>query len=725
MKSFPAFVAALLAGVCLPVSALAQSPQPVVELQGGLSYGTGNGSIGITFPFTLDDGSYLFIEGRGGMAEQSVRFGSFGAGLRRKLDNGLILGGYGYYDALRTARGNTFQQLSFGAELFGNVFEARANAYLPLTGSRLAEEFNSAYVSGDQLLFQSGRERARAGVDAEVGARLPVFPRDAQAQFKLFGGAYWYEGKNMDDTVGARARAELVLAGLPGVRPDATLSLGTSLSYDNEEHLEAGLRVRLRIPLGAGGSASSTTAFDPLYQPVEREEKVRTHLGTTGNVEAAEYVSSGQTVGKVVTIGPNSGDASTINGSLAAAGDNALALASGEIALTQALLLGTSQHLIGGGGTLAVRGAESGLEATFRNDGAATTLRGTNPLADVVSMASGSEIASVTITGGLAAIQSTGAANILIHDVDISGTAGDGIRLENVTGATIANAYIHDLYICENNTTCEFAVGRPNDAPHAAVSALGTSGLTVRDTVIEGVTYGIFAGSHIDDSGWPPAITSAATDITIDNVSITRSRREGILLVAANDVTMNKVTIDNSAQDRDMDLVVLQGTSDVTITNMALKGGVNGLMLITSSTLPDAAVTTNVRVNGFSSDGASNTGIFLNPVGDISFNNVSITNPGTYGVFIYGSDYAFLGGPVNNIDFGTTSISTAGQAGLYFMGPSIDLKGNVTVAGTPKDCLVSAWGSWVGGSLTQNPGSVLNVNGAVLDGSNFQSRCMP
>jgi hypothetical protein len=329
------------------------------------------------------------------------------------------------------------------------------------------------------------------------------------------------------------------------------------------------------------------------------------------------------------------------------------------------------------------------------------------------------------MTGGLAAIQSTGAANILIHDVDISGTAGDGIRLENVTGATIANAYIHDLYICENNTNCEFAVGRPNDAPHAAVSALGTSGLTVRDSVIEGVTYGIFAGSHIDDSGWPPVITSAATDITIDNVSITRSRREGILLVAANDVTMNKVTIDNSAQDRDMDLVVLQGTSDVTITDMALKGGVNGLMLITSSTLPDEAVTTNVRVDGFSSDGASNTGIFLNPVGDISFNNVSITNPGTYGVFIYGSDYEFLGGPVNNIDFGTTSISNAGQAGLYFMGPSIDLKGNVTVAGTPKDCLVSAWGSWVGGSLTQNPGSVLNVNGAALDGSNFQTRCMP
>src|SRR5690606_530821 len=123
--------------------------------------------------------------------------------------------------------------------------------------------------------------------------------------------------------------------------------------------------------------------------------------------------------------------------------------------------------------------------------------------------------------------------------------------------------------------------------------------------------------------------------------------------------------------------------------------------------------------------GASNTGIFLNPVGDISFNNVSITNPGTYGVFIYGSDYEFLGGPVNNIDFGTTSISNAGQAGLYFMGPSIDLKGDVTVAGTPKACLVSAWGSWDGGSCTPHPRSLLNVKSAALDGSNFQPRYVP
>src|SRR5690606_10225359 len=147
-------------------------------------------------------------------------------------------------------------------------------------------------------------------------------------------------------------------------------------------------------------------------------------------------------------------------------------------------------------------------------------------------------------------------AGLTIDRVDVSATAQDGIRLTRVDGAVIENSAIHDLYICTNNTTCEFAVGDPNRAPFAAISAHGTKNLTVRDTAIDNVTYGIFAGSAIDDSDWPPVITDLASNITIDNVTITRSRREGILLVAADDVTMNRVTIDNTKQDRDMDLVV-------------------------------------------------------------------------------------------------------------------------------------------------------------------------
>ncbi|MBN9054661.1 MAG: right-handed parallel beta-helix repeat-containing protein, partial [Rhizobiales bacterium] len=235
------------------------------------------------------------------------------------------------------------------------------------------------------------------------------------------------------------------------------------------------------------------------------------------------------------------------------------------------------------------------------------------------------------------------------------------------------------------------------------------------------VTYGIFAGSAIDDSDWPPVITDLASNIVIDNVTIARSRREGILLVAADDVTMNRVTIDNTKQDRDMDLVVLQGTSNVRITDMSLKGGINGLMLVTASTLPDESQTTNVSVDGLKIDGTTNAGIFFNPVSGVDLKNVTITNAGTYGMFFYGSSWS---GAVSDISFENVAIDNAGTAGLYFMGPSEDLSGSVTVRNTPRDCKSDpSWNGGLSGSIAQPGGSVFIVNGKEIGAGTFVARC--
>lgn len=719
MKFPSLFAAALVSGTALSSYALAQAQQPILELDGNLAYGQGSGGIGIFMPFLLDSGDGVFFDASSSFVEGSARQASFGLGYRHRYGNDWLLGAYGYLDVFNSDLGNSFHQLSFGAEAIGNSFEARTNVYLPLTEARQIESLSQAFISGNELKFRAGREVARGGADVEAGIRVHIFPEDMKAQMKVFGGSYWYEGDGIDDTLGVKARAELTFAGLPGVS-GSTLALGASASYDNEDRTEFGLTARLRVPLG--GNSNGKAAFDPMFQRVDRADFVRIHAGATGAVEAAEFISNGKAVGKVVAISAATGNAAAINGALAAAGNDALVLASGDIALTQSLLLGAGQHVLGGGGSIAVRGASSRLATAFRNEGQATTLRGLNPAANVVTMASGSEIANLAISGGLAGIASAGTSDLAIRNVEISKTGGDGIRLDNVAGALIDNAYIHDLYICDNNTTCEFAVGRPNLAPFAAISALGTNGLTVRDTVIDSVTYGIFAGSRIDQSNWPEVITHAANGITIDNVTISKSRREGILLVAANDVEMNKVTIDNSEQGLDMDLVVLQGTSDVAITDMTLKGGVNGLMLVTSSTLPEEAVTTNVHVDGLNIDGTRNAGIFLNPVAGISFKDVTITNAGTYGAFIYGSQWSFLGGPVKDIDFGNMRVEGANKAGLYFSGPAESIRGDVTVIDTPLACLADQ-GAWSGTSLTQGAGSVLALNGNELVASQLKTTC--
>ena len=189
-------------------------------------------------------------------------------------------------------------------------------------------------------------------------------------------------------------------------------------------------------------------------------------------------------------------------------------------------------------------------------------------------------------------------------------------------------------------------------------------------------------------------------------------------------MAMNRVTIDNTKQDRDMDLVVLQGTSNVRITDMSLKGGINGLMLVTASTLPDEAQTTNVSVNGLKIDGTTNAGIFFNPVSGIDLKNVTITNAGTYGMFLYGDEWGFMGGPVSDITFENVVIDNARTAGLYFMGPTEDLAGSVTVTNTPRDCKSDpSWNGGLSGSIDQPGGSVFIVNGREIGPATFAARC--
>lgn len=68
-------------------------------------------------------------------------------------------------------------------------------------------------------------------------------------------------------------------------------------------------------------------------------------------------------------------------------------------------------------------------------------------------------------------------------------------------------------------------------------------------------------------------------------------------------------------------------------------------------------------------------------------------------------------------------IDGADIAGLYFMGPAVDIGGDVTITNTPRNCLVSGFGPVVNGSLTQTGGTVLTLNGAELNGANFNATC--
>lgn len=719
MKMVHSLAAVLAASVFVSPAAMAANWSPVIEFEGNAQSNGSSGALGLFSPITLDSGQVLFLDAQARLIEGSVRSGSLGIGVRQTIGNGVTLGAYGYYDFLHSEYDNNFNQISFGLEVFSGIFEARANIYLPQDSERTLSRFNEASIIDGRLIIREGKERALRGGDIEAGVKLPVFSENSLKELKVFGGGYWYEGKNSEDIRGGKLRAELSFSELPGLSKASTFSVGIVSSYDNQDKLEGGVYARLRLPFGGGATGTSTS--DAATRRVERNNVIRTHAGATGNAEAAIYTETGQTARKVVSISNASGNVGTVNKLIENTGKNGLVLTNGDLAYDATLALGAGQYLLGGGGSVSLRGANSGAVANFTNHGAATTLKGTNAAANIVSMQSDSTIASMSLVGGLAAIRADYATGVNIRDVDISRTSGDGIRLYRSNDVTISNARIHDLYICDNNTNCEFSVYKPNAAPYAGISSLGTSGLTVKNTTISNVTYGIFAGAEIDESDWPPVIKNKAENIQLDNVAVTNSRREGLLLVGANKVEASKVTIDNSAQGIDMDLVVLQGTSNVNIRDMVLKGGVNGLMLVRSSSLPEESTTTNVFIDGLTIEKPRNSGIFFNPVSDIHLKNVLIKDAGNSGIYLYGSQWDFMGGPVKDVSFENVVINGAKNGGLNFAGPVENIKGSIRTTNVPAAC--KGGSRFSGSSLTQSAGSVFDLNGAELKESNFASIC--
>ena len=67
-------------------------------------------------------------------------------------------------------------------------------------------------------------------------------------------------------------------------------------------------------------------------------------------------------------------------------------------------------------------------------------------------------------------------------------------------------------------------------------------------------------------------------------------------------------------------------------------------------------------------------------------------------------------------------VEGARTAGLYFSGPAENIRGDVTVVGTPLDCLANQ-GAWSATSLTQTGGAVLLLNGSELEASNLKTSC--
>lgn len=580
---------------------------PWVETGAQVSKGRSLGEANLFVPILQNDDTLVFTDLRGKFDNNDSVEGNFGLGIRHMLPSGWNVGAYGYYDVRRSSLGNTFHQLTLGAEALSEDFDLRANAYLPIGDSEKRMDLGTtttvgpwsseAVLTGTSLAIQSRAiqtdttsylvEKALAGVDAEVGVRLPVFEPGSGFDMRAFVGGYYFDGSGVDAVAGPRARFELTaddVAGLPGVK----VTGGLTFQHDNVRGEQVIAQARLRIPLQAPSSAPR----EPLSymerrmaDTVVRDVDIVSNTGNTASISKKTLTSTedainlwnGNTVASVIRIDGTTQDQAALQAALDSVGANGIVLLSGNLAASGGISLNANQMLAGGGAVLKLKGATSGVEVDFAAPGSAGRISGASSNT-LVAMATGSSLRGISVentSSGGASSAVTGASGASLHDVTVV-SAANGVEVNNTTGFNLwggnitaaqgialsingstgftidgvtivqngasgigivadnAAGIIRNSTITTNGNGNGFGDTEPDARPSHAMAIHNSGGLTIADNTI--TTNGTQAnGIHVTDS--------AGIAITGNRVTTNNYMSRGIHLLNSNGATIAGNTV--------------------------------------------------------------------------------------------------------------------------------------------------------------------------------------
>ncbi|MRX35507.1 right-handed parallel beta-helix repeat-containing protein [Aminobacter sp. MDW-2] len=500
MHSRWALSASLLA-ICAVSSAhaedlLAKRWGPWVETGGQFGKGRSLGEMNLFVPLLQNSDTLVFTDLRGKFDNNDSVEGNFGLGIRHMLPSGWNLGAYGYYDIRRSPYGNNFHQLTLGAEALGEVFDLRANAYLPVGETERRMDLGAtatvgpwssqAVLTGTSLAIQHQAvqttttsyrvEKALAGADAEIGIRLPVFEPDSGFDMRAFVGGYYFGGSDVEAIAGPRARLEFTAADfidLPGVK----LTAGLTFQHDDVRGEQWITQARLRIPLQAASSAGreplsymERRMTDTVVRDVDivstTRNGTRSKYDTLTSSEDAVNTWNGKTITSVVRIDGTTQDQAALQAALDSVGAQGIVLLNGNLAAAGAISLNDKQLLVGGGTVLKLKGATSGVAVDYaaagsagRISGAATdtlvrmatdsAMRGisventsSNANSWAISGASGASLRDVSVISAANGGRVDGTANFTLQGGSITAAKGSAIAITDSTGVSIGGATI-------------------------------------------------------------------------------------------------------------------------------------------------------------------------------------------------------------------------------------------------------------------------------------------
>jgi len=201
------------------------------------------------------------------------REGNLGIGYRQ-IHKNAVLGGHAWIDRRRTQHNSTFHQLTFGLERLGHVVDARANVYVPLNSSRTITTPNvgstTPYLAGSGIFYDTNgsiSETPQYGLDGELGYRIPIFQKHADA-IRVYGGGYHFFRNNTDNVTGFRIRTEAQI--------NRIVSVGARYQYDEPRGSQGFLEATLKFPFSAKKLYQTDALRSRLDEAPERDVDIVT-----------------------------------------------------------------------------------------------------------------------------------------------------------------------------------------------------------------------------------------------------------------------------------------------------------------------------------------------------------------------------------------------------------------------------------------------------------------
>ncbi len=625
--------------------------------------GTNRGETTIFAPIRGRERTLLFGQLTTKFFDDHAKEGNLAFGYRRMMPWGFNLGAWIGGDVRNTEIDNTFWQLSGGFEALSKNVDVRLNWYGPVTGARPGSaDFAELTLDGHQIYLTGGEEVGLMGIDGEIGFRVPSeYLRIDPNKFELraYAGAYHFDSHLAEDNVtGVKGRLELsvndVIAALPGSR----LTVDYEVSHDDVRDTRHDVGLRMRFPLSGGQPARSLASLSHqqrrMLDGIERDTDIITGRSKRENVEDA---LTGTDFDRVAYASA----ATDVTTTSAAAGDNSLIIANGEIQGSQTVQ--RNQTLQGGGSTIAVRGRNSGLVVPFTAPGAPALLtEPTGNNSNLLLEGSNTHIAGLRIVGygegsGHGVEIGSDKSNVFLTNLDISWIGSSGIYAADRNQFSVMDVSIarvgEDGISVDADNTAVVTGGSISDAYYNGIDIGERNRATIRDVVIRnpgisGINIG-FDNLQID----------------VEHVSISDAGSVGIFIISDN-------------------------VGPISITHSQMIGaGVSGIFI--------GKRNEDVRIANVSIADVDESGIDIDEDNTVDITATSITNTGEHGIELNDGNSVVIAG---------SRLSDIGQSAIYNNGDTtLRIAGNTFVGSIGGDIFNFSYGTAV-----VETGSIGNIN---------------